>query len=107
MTNPTPQEVFALRIFLARNRGPISPATLASQAGANLMHFMAADTTFPRSRLEEGLGEYWYSWTIADWMREHPVLRERYIQAKRDRNPSGLTHEDYEQRRLAKLRIGK
>ena len=107
MTAPTPHDVFNFRIYVSQNRGPISKYALAAQAGADLMRFMASDSTFPTSTLEEGQPEYWYSWTIAEWMREHPVLRELYVQAKRNRNPSGLTHEDCEQRRLTKLGIRK
>lgn len=102
MQQPNPLTVRKLRIFLA-NHDIIDWNILAQLAGNDLIRYMLTQPGFPEQDLTEEDGEHWKCRELAKWMREHPKLNDLYVQGKRLTNPSGKTHEDYEQARLRKL----
>ena len=101
MNNPHPIAVRRLRIHLANNY-TITPDELTEVAGRDLATYMVQQG-IPKSDLDEELGDYWICRDLAKWMREHPVLKELYVEGKRQHNPSGRTAEDNERNRLRKL----
>ena len=87
-----PLTVLKLRIHLFKYE-IITWKELADLAGLRLTQYMISQPGFPEQDLSEKDGEHWKCRNLAKWMRDHPKLKDLYVQGKMIKNPSGRTFE--------------